>query len=633
MKCTFEGCEKTAMGVEEGWLCSKHRAESIKNENSFPFILQQKIQDCVDIEINQCETINGKPPGLFMLRELAQNADDCEAEILVLEFRSDGLYIYNDGRAFTQKDKNEESPDDFNRLVNILTRPKALDPDTTGSYGSGFQTVYYVTNTPEVHSYSNHLRYDPTKKEDHMVSSCESKISIDSPYINNGKTYGGTVFRLPWRQEHDSALSLDESKIDISSFAKWDEKSIRFMFEQFKSYSHDLILCANNLKIFRVFWNFKDDSYRSDNNLMGYQVQKGELDGLWDLGYIYNDGKILNLIEGLGCGGYLLEQWNYENRNISEYLICSDFVRKNDNVEFITKPKGHNYTINECEIPSDDYVEERRRYEECKRRVKAVKRSEIHVLIPLQKRSNGGFPPTYCTIPFAKKSGNNFIISGPFFSKENRMEMKFHTEAEGEWFRDVIEQIVRLYIRAYRLFIHEMERRYESSSVDECVLNDLIVLNLPSDKIDDWVGAEGVLETVTEDFLNNIQDLLYKGVFCEKIYFHEGGLLKLIGVNGERISNFTDQDYMSSLLRRMGFLVIDELFFQHDRFKYKGLQKFVDRLKNDLSISEEDFIKLYYCFIGEIDSEHEIDENKIENISEACAINPIYGKRNINKAI
>ena len=349
IKCAINGCNKTAEGVEKRWLCSIHRAEDIKKENSFPFVLHKKIDECVDIERAQYG-LEGDPPGIFMLRELAQNADDSEAEILIIEFKPDGLYIYNDGRAFTQKDRKDRDYDDFHRLVNILTRPKALDPDSIGTYGSGFQTVYYVTNTPEVHSSSNHLRYDPTKEEGNMVTSCEEEISINPPYDDNETIYGGTIFRLPWRGPSDHALGLDEEQIDTSPLARWDKDSISFMFEQFKSYSHDLILCANHLKIFRILWNF-NKKYQSDDVLKGYQVQRGEDGEYWDLNFIDNDGKILSIVEGEGYGKFGLEEWDYKESVKNQYMICSDFVKHGDKIEFITKPKGKSYEICYREMP------------------------------------------------------------------------------------------------------------------------------------------------------------------------------------------------------------------------------------------------------------------------------------------
>src|SRR5207249_740362 len=117
----------------------------------------------------------------FVLRELVQNADDADATIVVLRFEPDALYVANNGRAFTTTSTGAHLSD-FDAISAILKQSKAEDEEMTGHFGSGFQTVYALTNAPEVHSSGRSGRMNPVDQEWAFLEDKDSRRLV-SPYL------------------------------------------------------------------------------------------------------------------------------------------------------------------------------------------------------------------------------------------------------------------------------------------------------------------------------------------------------------------------------------------------------------------------------------------------------------------
>ena len=76
--------------------------------------------------------------------ELVQNADDSESTHLGLRLYENELFVWNDGRPFSQED------------VQSICSTGSSDKDLTqiGSFGIGFKSVYNYTDFPEISSIS-----------------------------------------------------------------------------------------------------------------------------------------------------------------------------------------------------------------------------------------------------------------------------------------------------------------------------------------------------------------------------------------------------------------------------------------------------------------------------------------------
>jgi hypothetical protein len=161
----------------------------------------------------------------FAIRELVQNADDAKARIIVVRIDSDALYASNDGEAFLPPTKDRREGD-FTRICGVLSEPKAMDADSTGIHGSGFQTVYCFTNHPEVHSNGISARMDPTQVAEgkRIVSlTSQEREKWRSPFHPKG-----VLFRFPWRTDKEAERDYDGKRHFSSEkhWPRWNRKKI-----------------------------------------------------------------------------------------------------------------------------------------------------------------------------------------------------------------------------------------------------------------------------------------------------------------------------------------------------------------------------------------------------------------------
>jgi hypothetical protein len=143
-----------------------------------------------------------------LVYELIQNADDstdaAKAEFI---FTNDELTVTNDGSFKKCSDLatpssscdygHEDRRCDFHRILLMQNAEKTLEADTTGAFGVGFNSVYRLTDSPELISAGIHWRLEDWRDEDRVKvcdggceRGCESAL--------------GTTFVLPWATETKS---------------------------------------------------------------------------------------------------------------------------------------------------------------------------------------------------------------------------------------------------------------------------------------------------------------------------------------------------------------------------------------------------------------------------------------------
>lgn len=118
--------------------------------------------------------------------ELIQNADDSKSTRLEFHLCENELIVWNDGRQFTEKDKESICSIGFSNK----------DLTQIGTFGMGITAVFTYTDCLEVYSGDKYFRIqikDPTKPENIDFDAIDSTITEQL-----GK--GRTVFRLPFRE-------------------------------------------------------------------------------------------------------------------------------------------------------------------------------------------------------------------------------------------------------------------------------------------------------------------------------------------------------------------------------------------------------------------------------------------------
>ena len=113
--------------------------------------------------------------------ELIQNADDSRSCCMELLLGEKGLYVWNDGKQFSEEDVSS--------ICSIGLSNKDLTQ--IGTFGIGFIAVYNYTDLPEIYSGNKRFRIrDYGKRED--IDNVDSKVAKQ---IDKDRT----VFRLPFK--------------------------------------------------------------------------------------------------------------------------------------------------------------------------------------------------------------------------------------------------------------------------------------------------------------------------------------------------------------------------------------------------------------------------------------------------
>ena len=137
--------------------------------------------------------------------ELIQNADDSKSQHLELQLDSNALFVWNDGRQFTEED------------VRNICSLGLSDKDLTqiGTFGIGFKAVYNYTDSPEIYSGIEwFLIRDLIKPEVIHVDKITPKIAT---HLNKGRTVFQLPFKSSLRQEDIERLEMRLRDLDKRS--------------------------------------------------------------------------------------------------------------------------------------------------------------------------------------------------------------------------------------------------------------------------------------------------------------------------------------------------------------------------------------------------------------------------------
>ena len=142
----------------------------------------------------------GYAGGASFAREMAQNADDAQSKLLRFNFEPDRLVVSNDS-VFSERD--------FEAIKEIAAGSKRDIQDNIGTWGTGFLSVYQLTDHPEVCSAGQHLIFDP-------------KDATYKKGISN--VVGHTEFHFPWRKyKTEISRELEADIWDTARITKFQQ--------------------------------------------------------------------------------------------------------------------------------------------------------------------------------------------------------------------------------------------------------------------------------------------------------------------------------------------------------------------------------------------------------------------------
>ena len=141
--------------------------------------------------------------------ELIQNADDSKSQHLELQLNSNSLFVWNDGRQFTEQD------------VRNICSLGLSDKDLTqiGTFGIGFKAVYNYTDSPEI--YSGFERFLIR----HLIKPEGIDVGDITPTITTHLEKGRTVFQLPFK----NSLRQEDIEPLMRKLRDLDKRSLLFL--------------------------------------------------------------------------------------------------------------------------------------------------------------------------------------------------------------------------------------------------------------------------------------------------------------------------------------------------------------------------------------------------------------------
>jgi hypothetical protein len=547
----------------------------------------------------------------FIFRELLQNADDVKANILVVRFEDDALYVANDGRAFTTGNKG-----DFAKISQVLGRHQAEDKDVVGHFGSGFQTVYAITNSPEVHSSGRSGRMNPyTNKWDYDFEGLFKKR--DSPYLH--KASKGVLFRFPWRDDARAREEIRGERVweDRTYWPRWSKRERRELFEDLKEYIHPAIMCCQHLKAIRLIWH--EERPPEKDLYEGFQVVR-------DFCLRINDTETSEMRWSKGSveqgtiepkewkderkweDSFQLEEWRWNKDARSfEYLIGEKNVSENGKRIFLGK-KADSSVI----VTSDRGLLE-----------KALKRGDLFVIFPLFEvtstfRRADGRAYLYSVIPLSMRGKNKFIFSAHFWPAEDRKDVDVEgpNGIFGEWYRYVMLNVVELYEWLFNEFLNQIH----NIEMPEEVRQEIILDYVPGAPLSEWMrpGKENREEwsQVSEERFHKLMASLVE----RPILFSKSEWIR------PTIAYWAHDDEERAVFETMGHKVFTNNFTSHLHFSKTLSEKLKDREINEaqfnnrwhefVQVNKSESGNLIYC--QDLETEETLNKEAVGYIVRFC---------------
>jgi hypothetical protein len=466
------------------WTCS----ECAKSRSIIDLTLMDFISQRIQVHGSEDED-----ESKFVFRELLQNADDEESNILVLRFEDQALFVANDGHAFSTTNTINELCD-FDKISNVLGLHKADNKEFAGHFGSGFQTVYRITNHPEIHSSGRTGKMNPSIKQWTF-----KEEELKSPYEKSERK--GTLFVFPWR---DDKKALEDGGVwkQMDKWPRWDRQKRRAFFDSLKEYIHQAFLCCKTIKTVRLIWH-------ENSSIEGYQASR-------DFKLRKNDNETLDfscrtgtVTEGLiepehwtneWDDSFQQDSWHYsKNSRRFSYLIGERNVSDNGRI-YIGKRKDGYVTISK----DKDELE------------KDLKRGDLFVLFPLfdvtKLFEHEGRSYLYSVIPLPGRSKNRFIFTGHFWPTEDRRDVNVEgmDGVYGKWYQTLMLNVIGL----YEWLFDRLLEKLNSNDMPDSFRQTILLNNLPTVELSEWMrpGKENNQEWLKESqiYSNQLSSELIK---------------------------------------------------------------------------------------------------------------------------
>ena len=221
-----------------------------------------------------------EPPGIPFIKEIIQNADDRKAKQIFLVFTDKSLWITNDGQTFNYNEKldkaNKRVAGDLSNLLQVEGGEAESEQDRIGRHGTGFELVYTISNTFEIHWWDKNSALEAegfgriSLRSNPEVLECGAANTWDNPsdsddfddlacpfdFEDRPEDLRGVMFKADWRTESDSKKVYGD-KGDIfndSTFPVWTIDDRRSFFESVTNYMPFMIQFGRSIESMSAIW-------------------------------------------------------------------------------------------------------------------------------------------------------------------------------------------------------------------------------------------------------------------------------------------------------------------------------------------------------------------------------------------
>ncbi len=174
------------------------------------------------------QALAGYLGGAAIASEMIQNADDAEASIISFHFNKDALVIKNNSR-FSERD--------FENICAIASGRKRDEKGKIGQWGTGFLSVFHITDQPVVESSGKRIEFDPAQKELPLLKS---------------PVHDSTIITLRWRREHTDLSQRMGAEVI------WDEAKRDELKEDILRSAYNQIMFLRHVRAIEVYENHGD---------------------------------------------------------------------------------------------------------------------------------------------------------------------------------------------------------------------------------------------------------------------------------------------------------------------------------------------------------------------------------------
>lgn len=413
----------------------------------------------------------------FVIRELVQNADDVMAQILVLRFEKDALYVANNGRAFsTVGPGGTYDGSDFDRSSRVLKRFKEYDKEATGHFGSGFQTVYAITNHPEVHSNAACRALNPVDQD----WDDDLEVRLRSPYAGGLVGRKGVLFRLTWRDDKAAQEVLNkETPFAAKDFDRWNPKDIRRFYDGLKGYLADVMLFCQWLKAIRIVWNAdsRPEAFQAErdyqlNELLPRPVVVELRQGPAKEGIAwYKWDPRLPVPDGSCPPSFDPGSWEYQAVETRRYVAGSRAItdKNGDKLMLLLGARG-TIRVDSSKSAND----------------KEIKKNHVHILFPLFQAKKAYL---YSVIPLPSRGKNYFAFSSHLVPIESRtaVDIQGNERVNGDWYRHAMLSLSSLYREVFPRFLDAIKQ----SKLIPSESQSLVLQSIPRGEVREWMQTGG----------------------------------------------------------------------------------------------------------------------------------------------